>query len=227
MRFRILILLMFGCAVLFVVKTLDIINNQNNMSQLMFVQTLNAQESENEDGGGDEEGDGEEGGGSDGEEAADKAQEEEELLINEDKRSFQGTELEILKRLGKRRDVLEQWENDLKIKEDVLAITQNKIDNKITELRKLKKEVENVLQEYENKENKKTKSLVKIYESMKPAAAALIFTELDMDTLLKIVDNMKEAKAALVLAKMRPKLAKELTLRFSQRGRLSEDNVQN
>jgi len=221
MRFRILILLIFGCAVLFVVKTLDIINNQNNMSQLMMVQTVNAQEIDVEEDVADS---------NDADSEEDKvanSSEDEELLIEGDKRSFQGTELEILKRLSKRRDVLEQWENDLKIKEDVLAITQNKIDGKITELRELKKEVENVLQEYENKENKKTKSLVKIYESMKPAAAALIFTELDMDTLLKIVDNMKEAKAALVLAKMRPKLAKELTMRFAERGRLSQDNVQN
>lgn len=221
MRFRILILLIFGCIVLFVVKTLDIVNNKNNISELMLIQPLNAQEEESTSKKKEKK--------KKSNDLSDKksADEKEEMNIDNVQQSFQGTELEILKRLAKRRDVLEQWENDIKIKEDVLNITQNKIDKKISELRELKKEVENVLQEYENKEDSKIKSLVKIYESMKPAAAAAIFTELDMETLLKIVDNMKESKAALILSKMRPQLAKELTMRFAERGNLSEENAKN
>ena len=62
------------------------------------------------------------------------------------------------------------------------------------------------------KENEKIKSLVKVYEAMKPQDAAKIFEQIDMDILLSVAVHMKEAKLAQILSKMNPEKAKELTV---------------
>ena len=136
--------------------------------------------------------------------------------------TFTETEVEILKRLQQRREKLDQWEETLKVKDNVLRVTQTKIDQKLTELRDLKQEVEKLLAEYSEKDDAKIRSLVKIYESMKPKDAAEIFENLDMEILLMVIDKMKEAKSALILAKMSPEKSKQLTVLFAEQRRLAQ-----
>ncbi len=64
-----------------------------------------------------------------------------------------------------------------------------------------------------NDEQQQTKlrSLVKIYENMKPKDAARIFEELDMDTLLPVAERMSERKLAPVMAEMNLAKAKDIT----------------
>ena len=61
------------------------------------------------------------------------------------------------------------------------------------------------------------KSLVKIYENMKPKDAARIFGELDMAILLPVTERMKERKLAAILAKMNTTNAMALTIQLAQR----------
>ncbi len=72
-----------------------------------------------------------------------------------------------------------------------------------------------MLAQYEIKEDEKIKSLVKVYEAMKPLEAAKIFEKLDMPILLSVASNMKEAKLAMIIAKMDPSSAKDLTMELS------------
>ena len=72
-------------------------------------------------------------------------------------------------------------------------------------------------EEHQEQQNLQLKSLVKIYESMKPKDAAQIFEELDMTILVEILANMKEAKSAPILAAMDPKRVKEVTARLINR----------
>ena len=61
------------------------------------------------------------------------------------------------------------------------------------------------------------KSLVKIYEAMKPKDAARIFEQLDLVVLLDVIERMKERKTAPILANMDPERAKTITLELAQR----------
>lgn len=133
-------------------------------------------------------------------------------------------EIEILQRLHERKERLKNWEEDLKIKENVLSLTEEKIDKKLEELRVLKIDVEKALSEYRKEENEKTKSLVKIYENMKPKKAAAILEKMLMADLLTIMGRMKEKNAADIMASMDPKVAKELTSRLTRIGRLDNYN---
>lgn len=120
-------------------------------------------------------------------------------------------EIDILKTLAKRRKELEDWTRDAKNKEHILKTTEVKIENKLKELTKLKNQVNQLLIEYNNNENKKIEKLVKIYETMKPKDAAKIFEQLDMPILLSVLRRMKETKIAPILANINPQKAKDIT----------------
>ena len=144
----------------------------------------------------------------------------EEIVSVEQIKKLSDVEIDILQRLSARKQKLLEWEEDLKIKESVLEITEEKIDKKLEELRMLKKAVEKALSEYRREENAKTKSLVKIYENMKPKSAAEILEKMKIADVLIIMGRMKEKNAAEVMAKMNPKIAKEITTRLTDIGRL-------
>jgi flagellar motility protein MotE (MotC chaperone) len=93
-------------------------------------------------------------------------------------------------------------------------VTEGKIDQKMVELKALQDRVDGLLKDYDTKESLKIKSLIKIYENMKPKDAAKIFDQMDLKTLFDVVSQMKEAKAAAILASMDPMKAKEVSLEF-------------
>jgi flagellar motility protein MotE (MotC chaperone) len=60
--------------------------------------------------------------------------------------------------------------------------------------------------------------LAKMFDAMKPASAAPIFTSLDRDTALDILVRMKEKSAAKLLSAIEPSLAAQLSTKLSLRG---------
>jgi flagellar motility protein MotE (MotC chaperone) len=130
--------------------------------------------------------------------------------------TFSPVEVDLLQQLAKRRDQLELREKDIQEKQNVLKTVEEKLDIKIKELAHLKKQVEGLLAEYNQKHDEKMMSLVKIYENMKPKEAARIFEELAMDVLLEVIGRMKEAKIAPILAQMNPARAKDITIQMAQ-----------
>lgn len=131
-------------------------------------------------------------------------------------------ELATLQDLAARRDQLDAREKALDTKSGMLAAGEKRVDEKIVELKELQGTLQGLLKTYDEQETAKLKSLVKIYENMKPKDAAPIFEQLDMDTLLDIVERMKEAKVAPVLAKMKPAKAKEVTDELARRHQISQ-----
>ncbi len=140
------------------------------------------------------------------------------------KPEFSDTEVEILQSLAKRRDELEQRDKDISLKEASLTVIEKNIELKIDELKNLQNELKGIMAEYQSKEEEKVKSLVKIYESMKPLDAAKIFEQLQMSILVEVADQMKEAKLAQILAKMDTYKAKELTVELANRRRVKENS---
>ncbi len=117
-------------------------------------------------------------------------------------------EIELLENLVARREALEARERELDMRENLLAAAEQRVDAKITELKKIEASVSKVINE---REESKIRSLVKIYEKMKAKDAARIFNQLDQDTVLAVVERMRESKAAAVIAQMEGKKAKAVT----------------
>lgn len=130
---------------------------------------------------------------------------------------YSQSELDLLQNLAKRRDELEQRERDLDIKAKVLEASEKRISDKIAEVKTLEADLSKVLAQYNVKQDEQIKSLVKIYESMKPDEAAAIFNELELPILLDVISKMSERKVALVLANMNPKRARDVTQELADR----------
>jgi flagellar motility protein MotE (MotC chaperone) len=124
---------------------------------------------------------------------------------------FDATEIDILQNLAKRRQEIDNWAKEVSTKEAVLKSAQDQLDQKIATLAKLQDELTQLLKAYNEKEDMKIKSLVKIYEN------------LDMNILLRVIDCMDQRKVAPILAFMSPESATAVTAAFANQKKLSED----
>lgn len=140
-------------------------------------------------------------------------------IVGEQSDSYSMRERDVLESLADRRKKLDQLEKEMQLRNKVLEATEQRIDEKLTELNSMSKELKDKVVTYEEEDQAKIASLVKVYEAMKPKDAARIFDELDMNTLLMVVDRMSERKVAPILAAMSPQKAMEVTQQLADQQR--------
>ncbi len=131
--------------------------------------------------------------------------------------SFSPQEIEILQSLAQRRDDLDRRAAEVDRHEALLQATEQRIDEKIARLQQMESKINDAFKKEDQKDDAKIKSLVKIYETMKPKEAARIFEQLDLPVLLDVLEQMKELKTAPILASMEPGKAKAVTLALAAR----------
>lgn len=127
------------------------------------------------------------------------------------------SEIEVLQQLAARRAEIERRAGEIGRREALLKAAEDRIEAKVQELKKLQEGVEQAIRRYDEQEEQRRKSLVKIYETMKPQEAAKIFEQMDLTTLVEMVERMSERKVAPVLAAMNPVRAKQVTTELSKR----------
>ena len=126
------------------------------------------------------------------------------------------SEIALLHQLAARRAALEERSRELDQREALIETAAADLAEQIARLAALRTEIEAVVERHDAAEDAKLTSLVKIYETMKPKAAAEIFDRLEMPVLIRVVERMREAKSADVLARMDPVKAKQVTDRARQ-----------
>ncbi len=130
----------------------------------------------------------------------------------------------VLLELRQRRVELDARDAALSSREAVLAAAERKISARVDELQALQTRLEALEAARRARDDTNWRGMVKMYESMKPRDAAVIFNDLDMAVLLQVVDRMKEAKAAAVMAAMQPEKARQVTTELAQmRSRANAD----
>lgn len=133
---------------------------------------------------------------------------------------FSSSEVEILQSLVKRREELRQKERLLNQREALLAAAEKQIESKMVELGTLRGEIETLLGKQQEEQQARIKSLVKMYETMKPKDAARIFDTLEEDVLLSVISQMSERKAAPILASMEAERARVVTIKLAEQKKL-------
>lgn len=126
-------------------------------------------------------------------------------------------QLEALQQLAARRRQLDERERLLDMRAELNGRAEARLDAQIRHLTTLKEQIEALVTDLDEDEEQKMARLVKIYETMKPKAAAEIFNRLDIPVLLHVVERMKEAKSAVVLGKMNPAIAERVTSELAKR----------
>lgn len=119
--------------------------------------------------------------------------------------------IELFEDLKVRRNELDKQKRELSVREALLKTAEQELNQKYKELVSLKAEIEGLLVQQSDEEQKRVASLVKIYEGMKPKDAARIFNTLDLDILLAVVGRMSERKSAPIIASMSPERARVIT----------------
>jgi flagellar motility protein MotE (MotC chaperone) len=127
------------------------------------------------------------------------------------------SELEVLQKLADRRTELDHRQQEIDARARLLQATEKRIDSKIAELKGIQQTVDSLLKQHDKQKDEQLRSVVKIYENMKPKDAARIFEQLDMTVLLDVIERMREQKAAPVLANMSPDKAKAVTALLAER----------
>ena len=134
-----------------------------------------------------------------------------------DPATMTGAELEVLQTLSARHKVLEKRATELDMRENLLQVAERRVDAKVVELKRIQSTINSLLKRHDKEKEAQMKSLVKIYENMKPKNAARIFERLDMTVLLDVVERMREAKMAPIMANMSPIKAKSVTMALARR----------
>ncbi len=134
----------------------------------------------------------------------------------------------LLEKLKDRRGEIEARDRDLELRDNLLRMSERKLDERIGELRTL----EGQLGQSNAKSDAKTryKPLVVMYESMKPKEAARVFDRLDVRILIDLVGHMNPRKVSEILAVMEPAAAEKLTVALARQAAqgdaLLADNAQ-
>ncbi len=126
------------------------------------------------------------------------------------------SERTLLQDLRKRRLELDAKDSAITAREAVLAAAQTRMAARLEELAALQKRLEALETARRDRDEASWRGLVKLYETMKPKDAALIFNDLDPAVLVPVLDRMKETKAAAVFAAMLPDRARTATTELAQ-----------
>ena len=125
-------------------------------------------------------------------------------------------EFRLLQTLQERRQTLDTRERDIVTRENLLATTDAKIQERMSALKAVEGNLQKLLGQVDDLESQRITSLVRVYEKMKPKDAAAVWEGLDTEVLLKIAQKMKEQSLSLILAKMSPERAREVTRRLAE-----------
>lgn len=120
-------------------------------------------------------------------------------------------EMQVLQQLSARRQALDARAEELERRADLLRAGEARLDQKLREMQDVEAVLQGLLKTQGAQQEAQIRSLVKIYENMKPRDAARIFEELEMPTLLQVVERMSERKLAPVMADMNPAKARKVT----------------
>ncbi len=126
------------------------------------------------------------------------------------------TEQALLERLAERRAALDKLASDLDLRTSIVEAAEKRIDERTKALAAVEAQISALVDQRKAMEDEQFKSIVVLYENMKPTDAAKIFDQLDMTVLIRLAQGMNPKKMAPILAKMDPVRAQGLTAALAQ-----------
>lgn len=125
------------------------------------------------------------------------------------------TEAVILERLAVRRAELDALAQELELRLAVVEAAETRLEERMTQIAALEARINATVEAQEAREVEQFASIVSMYENMRPADAATIFNDLDMDVLLRVSKSMNPRKLGPIMAKMIPEKAQHLTVQMA------------
>ncbi|MEW6450807.1 MAG: flagellar protein FlbB [Pseudomonadota bacterium] len=136
--------------------------------------------------------------------------------VNLEQKIVSPSERAILERLQDRRNELDARARELEMRENLLKSAEKKLETQSAE-QKAAVEAKGSAKNKDEVAETRFKSVVTMYETMKPKEAAKIFDRLDIRVLIEVASQMKPQIMAAVLAQMSPEAAEKLTVEMATR----------
>jgi flagellar motility protein MotE (MotC chaperone) len=128
----------------------------------------------------------------------------------------------ILERLQERRQELEARARELDIRDGLLKAAEMQLEARVTDLKALEARVTAAVQAKEDSDSARFKSLVAMYENMKPKDAAKIFDRLDLAILVQVTSLINPRKMSDILGQMSAEAAERLTVELAHQAGANE-----
>ena len=123
----------------------------------------------------------------------------------------------VLERLQTRRQELDTRNRELEMRENLLKVAEKRLEAKVSELRSTESRVNTAMGTRDKVEAERFKSIVSMYENMKPKDAARIFDRLDMKILVEVSTQINPRKMSEIMAQMSSDAAERLTVELANR----------
>jgi flagellar motility protein MotE (MotC chaperone) len=138
-----------------------------------------------------------------------------------------GAERAILERLQERRQELDVRARELDIRESLIQAAEKRMEGQLAELKETEQHIKDATQQRDDADAARFKSLVTMYENMKPRDAAKIFDRLDIGVLIEIASKIKPQMMSDILAQMSPDVAQRLTVELASKAQDSKQASNN
>ncbi|ABD87073.1 MotE family protein [Rhodopseudomonas palustris] len=138
-------------------------------------------------------------------------------VINEPPPQVSPAERALLERLQARRQELDARAREVEIRESLLKAAEKRIDSKVEELKGVESRIAATSGQKTETEAARFKSIITMYEGMKPKDAAKVFDRLEMPVLFEIASQIAPRKMSDILGLMAPEAAERLTVELARR----------
>jgi flagellar motility protein MotE (MotC chaperone) len=125
------------------------------------------------------------------------------------------TQKALLARLSERRTELEALEAELDMRSALVDAAEKRLEERAAAVSAMEAQIGALVAEKKAMDEEQLKTIISMYETMKPKEAAAVFNTLDIDVLLRVARNMNPRKMAPIMARMDTARADELTVRLA------------
>ena len=138
-------------------------------------------------------------------------------IVMDQSRPASPGERALLERLQSRRQELDARARELELREGMLKAAEKKLETQAAVEKADEAKAGPASQRKDEADNARFKSVVTMYETMKPKDAAKIFDRLDPKVLLELASQMKPQVMAAIMALMSAEAAERLTVELASR----------
>ncbi|MFZ2620000.1 MAG: hypothetical protein WAX89_03915 [Alphaproteobacteria bacterium] len=142
-------------------------------------------------------------------------------------RDYSPAEVQLLQDLDVERIKLERRAQALELRERLVDLAEERMSAKITDMKALQTQLEALLKNASAMEDAELEQLAKVYESMKPAAAAEIMNQMDNGVVYDVFRRMKNKSVAKIMEKMSLPKARHLSEMLADEKTLPPSGLEN
>ena len=135
----------------------------------------------------------------------------------ENQQAVSPSERAILERLQARRQELEARAREIDIRESLLKAAEKRIESRVEEMKAAESRLSNSSEQKAEADAARFKSIITMYEGMKPKDAARVFDRLEMSVLIEIASQIAPRKMSDILGLMQSDAAERLTVELARR----------